>query len=78
LVLHTPTRRCEFGHKEHPFAANCASRDPRYGKDSCGTDWEDVMTRTVEEILGKISIAKPQEPIETAPGLPRAIAASEE
>ena len=36
------------------------------------------MTRTVEEILGKDSIAKLQEPIESAKGLPRAAYASEE
>ena len=36
------------------------------------------MTRTVEEILGRDSIAKLQEPIETARGLPRAAYASEE
>ena len=36
------------------------------------------MTRTVEEILGKDSIAKLQEPIETARGLPRAAYTTEE
>lgn len=36
------------------------------------------MTRTVEEILGKDSIASLQEPIESAKGLPRAAYASEE
>ena len=36
------------------------------------------MTRTVEEILGKDSIAKLQEPIETARGLPRAAYTTQE
>ena len=36
------------------------------------------MTRTVHEILGNDTIAKLQEPIETARGLPRAAYASEE